>query len=802
MTPEQRQELENQIKNTFSEEEKKLANLKQEIQIENDADTKSKKESEIQKLEADLNSMKKQIETLQNLAEDQLKNLKDKLESIKSSLANFWGELWALQESVLHWNESKEWEVKQQTPSTYELLKGSETYNRLRDIIAQNQTEFKNIPWETAEKQLEYIFQRIRRNMVLFLENTLGKSESIDKIINNTIAPAFEWNLMTLLRDQWNETNVSMLKKIDNISRDNFTKLLRWVSNFATKSSGTYLKLNSWMNALDYLALQKDLLFSADNSEVLVNPIEFNHYLNNELFSTEWFSPYASITPNKRNDLFKINYNQTFEYWLTSAEQQVVLNEIWNIQVAPNARTTSLIVWMLNKPEQFLSKVPELQQTVNAALDTFDNASWITKIFWVDIIWEISKEPEARWLLYKVMDFVCKLLGFSGWLEWIIKKWRLDRMDLDRDKILSIKNIMSDYQEKSWGNKNISIIDQTSCNSTLLEFQLSDLDKPSSTRWDFLRDAMVHHLDITSLSPAVVQATLWNDYVENQTYTDSKGKQRTKKIVKTSAFDEWSKLLLAHKHVENMKNHLWIYKDLSDFYKNVHTIDDLAVCMATSLYCNQNDVIKWITAHVFMPETYYEATGVDNSWFEVSDRETHSELIRTSTEDYPSEISSQQETKIQEKLQSHHSPITLDNIKSVAVEKWIPSTYLAAVIENDSSSGTAWKWAITHNPWNVWNTDSWATRTFATREDWLRACADVISDRISAYKSIYTVENGKVPPIWLLLANQWPDWKWFLSSQWNYKQDNPYRDNGAPLWAYMTATNWPKAVESIVESYA
>ena len=42
--------LENQIKNTFSEEEKKLANLKQEIQIENDADTKSKKESEIQKL--------------------------------------------------------------------------------------------------------------------------------------------------------------------------------------------------------------------------------------------------------------------------------------------------------------------------------------------------------------------------------------------------------------------------------------------------------------------------------------------------------------------------------------------------------------------------------------------------------------------------------------------------------------------------------------------------------------------------------------------------------------------------------
>ena len=69
------------------------------------------------------------------------------------------------------------------------------------------------------------------------MKNKLWASNNVEKVINNTIAPAFERSLMELLRDQWNETNVSMLKWIDKISWDSFNKLVSGVSDFAKKTT-------------------------------------------------------------------------------------------------------------------------------------------------------------------------------------------------------------------------------------------------------------------------------------------------------------------------------------------------------------------------------------------------------------------------------------------------------------------------------------------------------------------------------------------------------------------------------------
>jgi hypothetical protein len=43
-----------------------------------------------------------------------------------------------------------------------------------------------------------------------------------------------------------------------------------------------------------------------------------------------------------------------------------------------------------------------------------------------------------------------------------------------------------------------------------------------------------------------------------------------------------------------MKSHLENYKDndLSEFYTNIHSTEDLALCITASLYADKNDVIE------------------------------------------------------------------------------------------------------------------------------------------------------------------------------------------------------------------
>ena len=67
---------------------------------------------------------------------------------------------------------------------------------------------------------------------------------------------------------------------------------------------------------------------------------------------------------------------------------------------------------------------------------------------------------------------------------------------------------------------------------------------------------------------------------------------------------------MAHNHLVNMKAYLEVYKDekrgidLSDFYKNITSTEDIALCITASLYADRNDVIDWVKASVFLPENY------------------------------------------------------------------------------------------------------------------------------------------------------------------------------------------------------
>ena len=477
MTPEERRLEEEQIMKDFNDLQEKLATLKTEIQSESDDSKKQEKQETIQEMEKELSSMKTLIDTLSSLQEQDLQSLKDKLEQTKQLY------------DETRWETVDLLNEKTGTPTTCELLKDSETYNRLLNIISSNPDKFKNLPWENAEKKLEYIFEKIRKSIVLFMKNKLWNSENNEKIINNTIAPAFEWSLMELLRDQWNETNVSMLQWMDKISFDSFNKLVRWVSKFAQKASWSYSKFSQWMNAVDYLSVHNWVLRNPNKSEVLSNPLKFQEYMNDSRFAVDGFSPYAAISDN----IFKINENQNFEFGISLQEKQSVLAQIWRIQVVNNPKTTALIVSLLDKPEQFLSKTVWLQQVANGLLEWANSLNSVTKIFWLNILWEITKAPEKRGFLFKILDFVCKLIWITWWLEWIIKKWRLDRMNLTDEKNGNISQIFKKYKELAWEKVSLSITDENSCKKELEIFWVTDPQKSSTTKWDFLRSDTTFH---------------------------------------------------------------------------------------------------------------------------------------------------------------------------------------------------------------------------------------------------------------------------------------------------------------------
>ena len=602
MTPEERKLEEEQIMNSFSELQKKLEELKDEIQTESDESKKQEKQAEIDKMEQDLADMKTKIDTLSSLQEQDLQLLKDRLQEYSQA------------------KQETKWEVvdlqneKSPTPTTYELLKDSATIRGfewdsnhpwLLKIIESNPKEFKSVPWDTAEKKLEYIFSKIRNGIVLFLKNKLWNSEKNDKVINETIAPALEWSFIEMLRDQWNEENIKMFQWIKTISLSSFGKLFTWVTKFAATTAWSYNRFHQWMNAIDYLSVYNWVLSNPENSAVLTNPVEFKNYLNDSEFRSNSFSPYQKISKN----IFKISNDETFEFWMSLQEKQNVLAGIWEIKVVNSPKTTALIAKMMDKPEQFFKKTEWLQQTANGFLDSVDSLNSITKMFGVDILWEITKAPENRSFLYRVMDFVCKLIWITWWLEWIVKRWRLDRMDLSDKKNDDISKVFKHYKGLAWKNVELSITDESSCKTALKDFEVTK-DAESSTKWDFLRDSIADNMDVSLVFPAVVQQILWDSYLKKETVKE-KGKTKEKLVVDASKFTEKDKLKLAHNHLINMKTHLEIYKDnnknidLSEFYKNINSTEDIALCITASLYADKDDVIEWVKAKVFLPENYW-----------------------------------------------------------------------------------------------------------------------------------------------------------------------------------------------------
>ena len=216
-------------------------------------------------------------------------------------------------------------------------------------------------------------------------------------------------------------------------------------------------------------------------------------------------------------------------------------------------------------------------------------------------------------------------------------------MNLTSEKNENISQIFKKYKELAWENISLSITDENSCKTALNDFVVTDLDKQSTTKWDYLRDSIAENMKVSLISPAVVQQVLWDSYLKKEIVKE-KRKSREKLTVDEAKITENDKQKLAHGHMILMKSHLEKYKDndLSDFYKNIHSTEDIALCITASLYANKDDVIEWVKASVFLPENYVTiradwsvAENVTSSWNESEQVSWEVSPYKLSPWDYP-----------------------------------------------------------------------------------------------------------------------------------------------------------------------
>lgn len=602
MTPEEERKVEEKkIKDRFSELQSKLLDLKKEIEWETDIEKRQEKEKEIANLGKVAEELELKIKNLESLQQEELDNLKDRLQDYAKSIESF------------RWEIADLLNDKSEVPTTYDLLKDSATikwfewdpdHPWLLKIIETNPEEFKDVPWNTPEAKLEYIFSTIRRGVILYMKNKLWSSPDYDKVINNTIAPAIEWNLINLLREQWNKANKWMLEWLNNVSWKNLEQLLTWTAWFSLIANESYNKFSGWMNAIDYLSIHNWVLKNPEKSKVLTSPVEFQKYLDNQYFLSNTFSPYEKIPGN----IFGVDENQMYNFGISITEREAVLKEIWEVKVVNNPTTTSLIAKLADKPERFLEATSWWKDSANLLLDWIQAINSVTSIFglpWIDVMWESSKPPQDRHRLYKVLDFVFKLIWVSWWLEWTIRRWRLDKLSLTDEKNDNITTIFKEYQNEVWKGNDVSITDKNSCESVLKEFELTGIDKTSTTRWDHLRDMISSNIDLNLVSPIVVKQILWESYIKEEEI-DVNWKKEKKEVVDVSKFTDDDKKQLAHSHIENMRNYFSSsFGNLQEFYKDIHNTDDIALCLTASLYADKEDVVEWVKAKVFLPENYY-----------------------------------------------------------------------------------------------------------------------------------------------------------------------------------------------------
>lgn len=495
-------------------------------------------------------------------------------------------------------------EDKRSTISTYEILQGTTTEERLKKVL-ENPIFLKY--GETPEKRLEYIFNKINETIHTYLnwKFNIPKEDKNYKVITQVLTPAIEWYLMDFLRQNQHENNVSDLSSLNTISLDSFTNIVSGLGKFATKATSTFNKGKALIKAIDFLSIQHWTLQKPTSYEVLRNPKKCKEFLDNFIAQEEI---------NSEKDIYEISAKEvglipTTEnnFWMTDTEKKEIQDLIGNIQVVDSPTTTKYIFAMVDKAKPFLLTRNTLADQAMGLLDIAEGSLWA---FWKLVGFDILAEIQNSKIMKGVIDTVLSLLGFTGWFEGLLKKWYNKKIEkeLDENKREQINKMFNTYMNAT-GQKE----EKNSLKNNIPN--VKKLPETSKTYFDIdmpiLSKSINKDLDWSQINPKVLQTLPKTKDFDPKYYLKTVEKNNNGKRTKEQIIDpnkqaelEVNKEKIINNYIAFFTNHLADPNKNKKYLNSIDSSDKVVFTIISSLYISSENVVDGVAAKVFLPQEF------------------------------------------------------------------------------------------------------------------------------------------------------------------------------------------------------
>ncbi len=673
-----------------------------------------------------------------------------------------------LQKNVLDMNLSslnEKVELSDSAKKTLEIMKDTKMYTTLKNI----EKDWK-IPDFSVEKYAHDIDVTVMNYLhQTFLETGKESEFKITQASMDTISVGTQFAMMEAFQTSGSDifTNFSTIQtnSVGNVF-DGLCKVFApdgLIGKVFTKAGNinTMKQLaNRVQNCIWYISSKTwtgKQLWDGSKCTQLNNPNEFRKLVNNKIRDTD----------TSKKTLQEVGIT------LSDTEISAADKILWEDQLKAIANATSMDEGSINAIQKSLPVAMNILQQRSTyktkASELMDKVGGFLSIdlLWLWTLWsllEISspaelfgykRGKEKKWLV----NFVLKVMWFENGLEWLHRSYVEENIATNLhnhpDKEIKesfIKDSLADYQEHvQWTYTGTDLLVKYNLQNSKETFMTN-----VPTQYDTLKNALVTGLKDkeTCLNPAVV-TSLWIRVNKDANWNAS--------IDATAFTAEDIVVKYLDKEIpELVKN--------EDFMTNIKDSSHFALALMGNLVADRY-FIEWVL--IWSEET---ASYLANS----------SSVVKSSDEKVQTD--EQLLTTIQTELDSKKSPVKAEWVISTSKKYSVPVEYIMAIMKNDSAYGTTGVAVHTHNPGNVGNVDNGTTKDWGTREAWVNAVGQNLQYRIKEYKRVYT----GYPTLQALADNVWPDGKWFLSDQWNYKKENKDR-----IWAYMSAKNGWKTVLNI-----
>lgn len=506
--------------------------------------------------------------------------------------------------NTLKWDIEKKKYENLPLKTYIEVVKGTPLEQKLIKILSHpdfdNEKEYPDLKGKTPEKRLEYVFQKINTAIVRFYARKfdIELADPLPSWLYQTLVPATEVFLMDMLKENKQENNINFLAQLWSLKIDGLFEAFQWVKTFSEKFTLPYQKGKKLMKILDFLSLPKN----RSDLKKLNNPYDFYQKVMN-----------SKIWENENLKLENIHLNQ---FWLFSQDEkdkfsgelEKIRSEIWSIQVVDSPETVKKVLSLVGKSDAILEKTDKLSAELLDTMDSFKSVDeTLQKTLGFNIFSQITSSPFMKW----VADFFLNLLGFSGGLEGLERRWR--KRNIDREVDVQKKEFINQTFEAYLEKKTNPDLEQTKKFFSENGIEVEEQDLPKFILdYSLLETQIIDNLNhVWKINPQLLQS-LSGDGFNGADFVEEEKNSQGKTVLKVKSdflSSEENKRAFSKLYLPKMLNSL---AQNEDYLKTVKNTDDIAFMLVSGVVLEETNLIEWFRLGSIIPEDFYVSTSLNS----------------------------------------------------------------------------------------------------------------------------------------------------------------------------------------------